>query len=180
MTGRDDQFCPGFTDLPGLYPTVKNPFVGKRHGPGATTGTAAVGTIAIGVEFPEIITAGPGNSSAFFKISLTKGLKGFTAVVAGIMIGNGHGVHCLVQLNPALLNIFKEQIKNGNNFKFFECFWVPLVQPGPGCKIGVASLGEEENLAVQPPHVVDNPADHGFHRLIVTGKQAPVDPLPIF
>ena len=73
-----------------------------------------------------------------------------------------------IQLDLAFFDIFEEQIENAYYFELIEYFWVPPVQPGPGCKISVASLGEEENLAVQPPHIVDNPADHGFHRLVVT------------
>ena len=85
-----------------------------------------------------------------------------------------------IKLYLPLFNIFEEQIKNGDNLEFFECFRVPSVQPGPGCKVGMASLGEEENLTVQPPHVVDNATDNCFQCLIIPGKKPPVHSLPVF
>lgn len=86
----------------------------------------------------------------------------------------------LINLNFPLFYIFEQQIKNGGNPELFECFWVPSVQPGPGCKIGMASLGKEEDLTVQPPHVIDNAADNRFHCLIIPGKKPPVNPFPVF
>lgn len=168
MAGRDDQLGSRLGNLSGLDSAIKNPFFGKRHGPGPTTGAAAISTFSVGIQFADIIAAGFGDGPSLFKIGLTKGFERLAAVVARIMVGNGHGVYRLIQLDLAFLNIFMEQIKDGDDFEFIERFGVPPVQPGPGCKISVASLGEEEHLAVQPPHVVDYPADDGFHRLVVT------------
>jgi len=141
MAGRNDQMRTGFTDLSGFDPTVENAFVGERHCPGATPGTTAVGAVAVGVELPEIIAAGFGDDASFLEVRLAECLQGLTAVVAGVVICDRHSMDCLVQLNLALLNIFKKKIKNGHDFEFFESFRVPLVQPGPGCKVCVASLG---------------------------------------
>ncbi len=95
------------------------------------------------------------------------------------MIGHGHFINRLIKLNFPLLYIFEQQIKHGDNLKLIECFRVPSVQPGPGCKIGMASLGEEKDLTVQPPHVIDNAADNRFHCLIVPGEKSPVNPFPV-
>lgn len=180
MAGRNNKVGPGLGYLPGLDAAIEHALIGERHRPGSAACTTAVGAVSVGVEFADVIAASPGNGSALFEIGLAEGLEGFAPVVAGIMIGNSHGMNRLIQLNLAFLDVFEEQIEDGDDFEFVECFGVPLVQPGPGCEICVASLGEEENLAVQPPHVVDNPADYGFHRFIVAGKQTPVDSLPVF
>ena len=76
----------------------------------------------------------------------------------------------LIKLNSSFFYILQEEIKNSDNLEFLECFRIPSVQPGPGCKVGVASLGKQENLTVQPAHIVDNTADHCFHGFIIAGE----------
>ncbi len=168
-----------FGDLPGFDTAIKDPLITIGHGPGAATGTTAIGAIAVRVQFAKIIATGPSNGPAFFKIGLAEGFQRFAAIITGIVIGNGHLMHRLIQLDFALFNIFKQQIKDGDDFEFLECFGVPSVQPGPGCKVGVTSLGQEQHLAVQPAHVVNDTTDHRFHRLIVAGKKSPVHTFPV-
>lgn len=163
MARCHNQISSRFGDLPGFNPPVKNPLAGIRHRPGTTTGTTTVCAIAIWVQLTDIITTGARYRSPFLKICLAKGFQGFAAVITWIVIGHWNIMYRFIQLYFSLFNIFEQQIKNGDNLEFFECFRVPSVQPGPGCKIGMASLRQEKNLTVQPPHVVDNAADNRFH-----------------
>ena len=57
-------------------------------------------------------------------------------------------MYCFIKLYSTFFDILKKKIKNGCNLKFFKCFRVPSVQPRPGCKVCMASLGEEENFTV--------------------------------
>ena len=72
-----------------------------------------------------------------------------------------------IELYPALLDVIDQEIENSADLKIFECLRVPSVQPEPGCEIGMASLGEEKDLAFEPPHVVYNSTDYCFHGLII-------------
>jgi len=180
MTWCNNQLCSGLGNLSGLDTTIKHTLVGIRHCPGTTPGTTTVGTITVWVQFPYIIAAGFGHRPPFLEIRLPKSFKGFTAIVAWIVIGNCHLMYRLINLNFPLLKILKQQIEDSDYLEFFECFWVPSVQPGPGCKVSMSSLWEEENLTVQPPHVINEASDNRFHRLIIPGKKPPVHTFPIF
>jgi hypothetical protein len=46
-----------------------------------------------------------------------------------------------IQLDSAFMDVFEQKIEYGIDFELFENFRKPSVQPGPGCKIGMASLG---------------------------------------
>ncbi len=168
MTRRDHQLGTGLGNLPGLDAAVKHPLIRIRQRPGSAACTTAVGTVTVRIQFPHIVAAGLGDLPSFLKICLTKGLQGFSAIITWVMIRYRHGVNRFIELYFPFFDIFEQQIEYGYYFEFLECFRIPSVQPGPGCKIGMASLGEEEDLTVQPPHVVDNPADNGFHRFIIT------------
>ncbi len=84
-----------------------------------------------------------------------------------------------IYVDPLVLEVLHEKVKNRIDLDLFQEFWEPLGQPEPGCKIGVTSLRQQERLAVQTLHVVHNPADNGLHCLVITGEQTPVDPLPV-
>jgi hypothetical protein len=163
VAGGNDQVCSGFGDLTGFDTSIEYPFACIGQRPGTTPGTTTVCSISIWVQLTDIITTGTRNRSPFLEICLTKGFQGLAAVVAWIVIGHRKIMYRFIQLYFSLFNIFEQQIKNGDNLELFECFRVPSVQPGPGCKIGMASLGEEEDLTIQPPHVVNNATDNRFH-----------------
>ncbi len=143
MTGGNNQLSARFCNLSGLDPTIEDPFVAVGHRPGTATSATAIGAISVRVEFAQIVTTGSCYRPTFFKIRLTEGFQGFAAIVAWIVIRDSHLMDRLIQLDFSLFNIFEQQIKDGDDLELFECFGIPFVQPGPGCKVGVASLGKE-------------------------------------
>ena len=40
-----------------------------------------------------------------------------------------------------VVGVLEQEIEYCDNLEFFESFWKPFGQPGPGCKICVASFG---------------------------------------
>lgn len=168
VTWCNNQFSPRFGDLPCLDASVENPFVGVRQSPGPAPGPTTIGTVSVGIQFSYIIATGFSHRATFFKIGLPKCLQGLSAVIAGVVISSRNIVNRFVELYFSASYIFKEKVENCCDFELFECFRIPFVQPRPGRKVCMASLGEEEYLTIQPPHVVNNSADNCFHCFIVT------------
>ena len=75
MAGSDDQMGAGFGDLSGLDPTIIDPLIGIRHGPGTTAAAAAVCAVTVRVELAQVLGTAAGDFAAFFKVGLTEGLQ---------------------------------------------------------------------------------------------------------
>ena len=75
-----------------------------------------------------------------FSIIIAKGRLRFTDIIAGIMDGGQHGMDRGINLDPALVKIFLEQIKHAQDPKFLKHFRKPMGEPEPGCIIGMASF----------------------------------------
>ncbi len=169
MTGSDDQLRPTLGYLPRLHATIENSYLMEGHRPGPTTCTTTIICGSIRLHLNGIWATGPGNQTSLFIVCLFKHLHGFAAIIARIVIGRFLGMYGIIQLYPVLPDIFEQQVKNGGDLKFLQCLGVPSVQPVPGCKVSMASLRQKKNLALQPPHIIDNTTDNGFHGFVVPG-----------
>jgi len=81
-----------------------------------------------------------GDPSRFFKIPVAESLLAFPAVIAGIMDGREFFMDGFVDLDSSRLNVFFQEIVDGNDFVFLEDFGIPSLQTKPGRIVGVPSL----------------------------------------
>ncbi len=108
-----------------------------------------------------------GDPSRLFKVAVAEGLLAFPAVVARVVDGREFFMDGFVKLDSSRLNVFLEEIVDGNDFVFLENFGIPILQTKPGRIVGVPSLGQEERLALQSLQVFNDAAYKFFHRLVI-------------
>ena len=126
-----------------LLATVVDPFVvipaGQRASPTATTGLMNFVRIQINPIVHTLIQY----PSRLFKEPVSEPFEGPSTIIAWIMIGGTLLEPIAVQGYATRFDVFYEQIEYGDGLKRFESFRIPLLQPIPGCQIGMPSLGPE-------------------------------------
>jgi hypothetical protein len=108
-----------------------------------------------------------GDPPRFFKIAVAESLLAFPAVIAGIMDGREFLVDGFIQFDSSRLDVFFQEIVDGNDLVFLEDFGIPSLQTKPGRIIGMPSLGQQERLALQSLQVFDDAAHKSFHGLVI-------------
>jgi hypothetical protein len=167
VTGRNDQFRSRVPDLLGLHPPIVDSLVRIRHGPRAAACAAAIVVHPVRIHVDNVLAALLGDPPRLFKVAVAESLLALPAVIAGIMHGREFLVNGFIQFDSSRLNVFFEEIVNGDDFVFLENFGVPILQTKPGRIVGVPSLGQEKRLTLQPLHVLDNTTDKRLHGLVI-------------
>ena len=108
-----------------------------------------------------------GDPPRLFKVAVAKSLLAFPAVVARVMDGREFLVNRFIQFDSSRLDVFFQEIVDRDDFVFLENFWKPVLQTKPGRIVGVASLRQEERLALQLFHVFNDATHKSLHRFVI-------------
>jgi hypothetical protein len=167
VAGGNDHLRSCVPDLLRLNPSVVNSFVRVGHGPCAAARAAAVVVHPVGIHVHKVLAALLGDPPRLFKVAVSESLLAFPAVIAGIMHGREFFVDGFIEFDSSRLDVFFQEIVNGDDLVFLENFGIPVLQTKPGRVVGVPSLGQEECLTLQPLHVLDDTAHKGLHGLVI-------------
>lgn len=108
---------------------------------------------------------------------MAKSFFALAGIIARIVIGSQFMVDRFVQLDTAFFDVLLEKIVNADKLNAFIC--IPFLQTKPGRIVSVPSFGQNEVLALELLVVLDDTTDHLFHGFVITGKETPVDTLPV-
>jgi hypothetical protein len=167
-------------DLFKLFPGIKNTLVIVTGSQGAATPAAADLIHFIGIKINPVIHALIQNPARLFKIAVAEAFLSPSAIIARVMIGGAFRKSRFIQSDTTFFDIHYKQIKNRHKSKFIDRLGIICFKTRPGRKIGVPSFGPEKGVDFQPLHLLQNPAGHHLHGVIVAGKISPTGSLPIF